>query len=102
MLDCKIALHLIPTTGMGRNKNIGNVGLSSGRQAKSKGAYERSKMGTNEKFKQKKNKKKIGLTKREKVNHGTKDMNNLLVPIIQLGIGLLFIAGIGYLLINYV
>ena len=50
----------------------------------------------------KKNKKKIGLTKREKVNHGTKDMNNLLVPIIQLGIGLLFIAGIGYLLINYV
>ena len=47
-------------------------------------------------------KKKIGLTKREKVNHGTKDMNNLLVPIIQLGIGLLFIAGIGYLLINYV
>ena len=87
---------------MGRNKNIhssGGAGQNS-KMSKSKGAYERSRMGSNEKFKFKKSKR--AHTKKEKVGHAESRMEDLAIPLIQVGLALLFFAIVVWILKSYV
>jgi hypothetical protein len=58
-------------------------------------------MGTNEKFKAKKSKKKK-LTKRETVGHVDDRLQDLAVPLVQVGLAMLFIAFVLWILTNFV
>ena len=82
---------------MGRNRNIGNTA-----QKINKNSERRRRMGQNEQFKQKKHAKNSRHTKRETMNHDEDRFADLAVPVIQVGLGLIFFVGVIFVMKNFV
>jgi hypothetical protein len=91
------AIVISVSATMGRNRNIGNAA-----QKTNKNSERRRRMGQNEKFKQKKEAKKSRHTTRETMNHDEDRMADLAVPVIQVGLGLIFFVGVIFVMKNFV